>query len=62
MNKTKQLYSRLSTPLAGMLLAFFVPSVWAEQPTATPYRPTVSNPADLSEPGFFELEAGGRVA
>src|SRR3954451_19190933 len=26
---------------------------------ATPYRPTVSNPADLPVPGHFEWEAGG---
>jgi Putative MetA-pathway of phenol degradation len=29
-----------------------------EAPTATPYRPTVSNPADLSLPGHFEIEGG----
>jgi hypothetical protein len=28
------------------------------EPAATPYRPTVSNPADLSEPGWLELEMG----
>lgn len=28
------------------------------EPHATPYRPTVSNPADLSEPGWLELELG----
>jgi hypothetical protein len=27
-------------------------------PTATPYRPTVSNPATLSEPGWLEMELG----
>lgn len=30
------------------------------EPTATPYRPTVSNPADLSEPGWLEVEFGGQ--
>ncbi len=30
----------------------------AEEPTATPYRPTVSNPADLSAPGHVEWETG----
>ncbi|MHB1231335.1 MAG: transporter [Burkholderiales bacterium] len=30
----------------------------AEEPSATPYRPTVSNPAALSAPGWVELEAG----
>jgi hypothetical protein len=33
--------------------------VLAEEPAATPYRPTVSNPADLSAPGLWEIEAGG---
>jgi hypothetical protein len=35
-------------------------SVCADEsdPTATPYRPTVSNPADLSEPGWLEVELG----
>lgn len=45
----------------GMLLMLaLLPAVAAdtEGVTATPYRPTVSNPADLSAPGFFELEAG----
>jgi hypothetical protein len=28
------------------------------EPSATPYRPTVSNPADLSEPGWLEVEFG----
>lgn len=34
--------------------------VYAEErePAATPYRPTVSNPADLSEPGWLEVEFG----
>ena len=27
-----------------------------EQPAVTPYRPTVSNPAALSQPGWLELE------
>ncbi|MEP6940525.1 MAG: hypothetical protein ABI846_12245 [Rudaea sp.] len=29
-----------------------------DQPSATPYRPTVSNPADLPVPGWLEFEAG----
>src|SRR5262249_19824959 len=28
------------------------------EPSVTPYRPTVSNPADLPVPGWLELEAG----
>jgi hypothetical protein len=30
----------------------------ADEPAATPYRPTVSNPAALPVPGFLEVEAG----
>src|SRR5262249_22553005 len=29
------------------------------EPSVTPYRPTVSNPADLPAPGWFEAEFGG---
>lgn len=29
-----------------------------DEPAATPYRPTVSNPADLPVPGWLEFEAG----
>ena len=39
--------------LAAPLLA-----VADEQPTVTPYRPSVSTPAALSAPGWLELEAG----
>lgn len=36
-----------------------LPSAAAEDgPSVTPYRPTVSNPAELSEPGWLEMEAG----
>lgn len=30
-----------------------------QEPSATPYRPTAANPAELSAPGWLELEAGG---
>jgi Putative MetA-pathway of phenol degradation len=30
-----------------------------DQPSVTPYRPSVSTPAALSAPGYLELEAGG---
>lgn len=48
---------------AGVILAacmVMVTSANAEEhePSVTPYRPTVSNPADLSEPGWLELEMG----
>lgn len=33
--------------------------VWADEtPAATPYRPTLSNPAELPAPGWLEIEAG----
>lgn len=31
----------------------------ADEPSVTPYRPTVSNPADLPAPGWLEGEFGG---
>ncbi|MGB2881039.1 MAG: transporter, partial [Rhodoferax sp.] len=31
----------------------------ADEPGAVPYRPSVSTPAALSQPGWLELEAGG---
>ncbi len=31
---------------------------WGADVSATPYRPTVANPAELSAPGWLELEAG----
>lgn len=42
-----------------MALLLVAGNVFAgEEPTATPYRPTISNPAELSAPGWLELEAG----
>lgn len=41
--------------LTGMLLQ--CTGAMAEE-TATPYRPTVANPAELSAPGWLEIEAG----
>jgi hypothetical protein len=35
------------------------PAPSPDQPSVTPYRPTVSNPADLSAPGWLEGELGG---
>ena len=34
------------------------PALAGSEPAATPYRPTVSNPAELSAPGWLEMEAG----
>jgi hypothetical protein len=41
-------------------LALGLGECFADEPAATPYRPTVSTPAALSEPGWLELEAGGQ--
>ncbi|RLJ68360.1 transporter [Sulfurisoma sediminicola] len=46
---------------ATLLLALCLcasPARAEEPPAATPYRPTVSNPAELSAPGWLEVEAG----
>lgn len=43
----------------GVVAALFACCAVAEDlPAATPYRPTVSNPADLSAPHWLEVEAG----
>jgi len=36
------------------------PGLLPDEPSVTPYRPTVSNPADLSAPGWLEGELGGQ--
>lgn len=54
-----------STPFAliGVLLASGCSGAWADRPvddpSVTPYRPSVSTPAALSAPGWVEIEAGG---
>jgi hypothetical protein len=48
---------RLLSILSALLYAAY--PAWADEaPSATPYRPTVSNPAELSAPGWLEMEAG----
>ena len=45
--------------LVGTVIASApAPLLAAEEIAATPYRPSVSNPAALSAPGYFEIEAG----
>lgn len=39
-----------------------LPAAAAEEPSATPYRPTVSNPAALPVPGYLEMELGATHA
>lgn len=44
---------------ALLLCAAITPFSSAEElPSVTPYRPTVSNPAALSQPGWLEIETG----
>ena len=54
---------RVGLLLAAILSASSLQSRAADdenaEPTVTPYRPTVSNPADLSAPGWLEGELGG---
>lgn len=48
-----------TTIAAACLFAALSPAQAEDkEATATPYRPTVSNPAELSEPGWLELELG----
>jgi hypothetical protein len=51
---------------AGLIVAFGAAAAAAaaradeaDAPAVTPYRPTVSDPADLSAPGWLEAEFGG---
>jgi hypothetical protein len=52
----------LVLPAASALVsagAFAQAAIAPHTPLVTPYRPTVSNPAELPEPGYIEIEAGG---
>ena len=53
---------RAAWHIAALLGAGLADPARAAEPAATPYRPSVSNPADLSAPGHFELEAGWQKA
>ena len=49
-------------PLTALALAMTAQAVHAADdggPAVVPYRPSVSTPAQLSAPGYLELEAGG---
>lgn len=56
----KQKTPNIRTAIAAACLfaAFSTARAQDKEPAATPYRPTVSNPAELSEPGWLELELG----
>ena len=50
----------IKAPLAMAVLAALAMPAWAaDAPEVTPYRPSVSNPAELPTPGQLELEFGG---
>lgn len=51
---------RVNLRLSALLLCAVIatPASAEELPSVTPYRPTVSNPAALSQPGWLEIEAG----
>ena len=48
----------LSACSAALMLALLAPGPLAAEPAATPYRPTISNPAELPEPGWLDAELG----
>ena len=50
--------SRSKYICAAILLSASSPAFSAEELAATPYRPSVSNPARLPVPGFLEFEVG----
>ncbi len=61
MNETRVHMTNKPVIFAGVLSAMFLFASFpglAEEVSVTPYRPTVSNPAALSEPGWVELETG----
>ncbi|MEO5880794.1 MAG: transporter [Caldimonas sp.] len=48
-------------PFLSLLLALpYAARAADDEPTTTPYRPSVSTPAALSAPGWLEVEAGGQ--
>lgn len=53
---------RIAFSLAACCALTLAQTAYADddsEPTVTPYRPTVSNPADLPHPGWIEAEFGG---
>jgi hypothetical protein len=44
--------------IAGLMVMISANAFAEEEPAATPYRPSVSTPATLSEPGWVETELG----
>lgn len=58
----KVLISTRMLLMAASLTGIHVATARADEISATPYRPTVSNPAALPTPGFLEVEAGWQRA
>lgn len=52
------IYPRAAGPVLILCAVLALPAAAAEELSATPYRPTVSNPAALPAPGHLELEFG----
>ena len=59
--KTITLNKPLVVQLCLAALSLFTSLAHAEQPSATPYRPTISNPAELSALRHFEVEFGAQL-
>lgn len=50
--------SGIALAVAALFATLPVAQAEDKEPAVTPYRPTVSNPAELSEPGWLDLELG----
>jgi hypothetical protein len=57
---SKKMMAKFVLASGIFLFAFILPARAEDaEPSVTPYRPTVSNPAQLSQPGWLEVESGG---
>jgi hypothetical protein len=54
----KRYWLKLAKPTALLVLATFAPLAHADDQGVTPYRPSVSTPAQLPTPGQLEFELG----
>jgi len=55
---SQKIVSRFTLATGVFVLSLAFPAYGEEEPSVTPYRPTVSNPAQLSYPGWLEIESG----
>lgn len=60
--KSQKLRAIVGTTSLGLCVALLAPVTYAQEtePNATPFRPTVTSGANLSAPGWVELEIGGQ--